>query len=844
MSDHPFPQFTLSHQTTSGTFPKTLATMKKSLLLSSAITLTALLPVTAQEDQKALEQLRAERERLVKIVTDLEADFGATLKDFGTLQQDYGKLLKATRVPDLSGKVRELQKKLKTSTAELAALRQSGKKQSAESATRTAKLQSDLTKLQGELHEERQALLIAKTELSHFKKLEKEAASLRKSLSNESLDRAQTLGRLQAVRGERDALLGRLKEANDKAAAAEKDHREAVARIEQLKNETSTLKEKLGKSEDEIARLRSANASGQRAQKTIDGLKKEKESLIAKLDAREKELGGLRSDLATEQSRSLDVPVLLKARKDLENRLAARSGELKKAKDELAAQLKIAAEVPYLKKTNADLLEKQANLDKDIEAAKAKIGNMQKALDANRDALAKAEALGQKVPVLTAERTKLSKQLADAKTGLRASEAALAASKKEAAEAVAIAATVPELKKQNADLLKKQSAQQARIEKVTASIDQLQKDLAKNKEAAATAKKLGQEVTSLKAKEEILQKDLAEATQELTKARENLTTTQTALEASRAKAMETAMAANNAKMELHEANKELTIAKDALQNVQEKITELQKQAAQAQALKKANATLLNKQKTLTADLAKNTAAMQAAVKLGQDKKALQAERDQLQKNLAAAEKELSQMATSNASYQTAIDSLTASLESLKSEKQNLTRQVSLRGVDIANLRKEIQEKPDRSAEVAKLTAELSKARTELGQLHLNSAVMEKKIGKLKQRVATIDPIRYAKGAANVAAQQDRVLSQVREVLNFFPEAKFEIVGHTCDLGSKEGNLKLSQERAQALRKFLVSRGLQADRLTSRGVADAEPVAPNTNETNRARNRRVEVQILD
>jgi len=55
---------------------------------------------------------------------------------------------------------------------------------------------------------------------------------------------------------------------------------------------------------------------------------------------------------------------------------------------------------------------------------------------------------------------------------------------------------------------------------------------------------------------------------------------------------------------------------------------------------------------------------------------------------------------------------------------------------------------------------------------------------------------------------------------------------------------LSRERAKALRDFLMQKGVPADLLKSRGVADVEPVAPNTNEENRRKNRRVEIEILD
>ena len=122
--------------------------------------------------------------------------------------------------------------------------------------------------------------------------------------------------------------------------------------------------------------------------------------------------------------------------------------------------------------------------------------------------------------------------------------------------------------------------------------------------------------------------------------------------------------------------------------------------------------------------------------------------------------------------------------------------------------------------------------------------LEAQLVLLKRNTVQISPVRYDKGDADVNDQQVHVLNQIQGVLKLFSSARFEIVGHTCDLGSKEGNLRLSHERAKALHDFLIQKGVPADILKSHGVADLEPAAPNTNEENRSKNRRVEINILD
>lgn len=149
--------------------------------------------------------------------------------------------------------------------------------------------------------------------------------------------------------------------------------------------------------------------------------------------------------------------------------------------------------------------------------------------------------------------------------------------------------------------------------------------------------------------------------------------------------------------------------------------------------------------------------------------------------------------------------------------------------------------------IAGMEAELTKTREEM-MIAIKEGMqvkeLEAQLVLLKRRMVQIDPVRYDKGDADVNDQQVHVLNQVQGVLKLSPSARFEIVGHTCDLGRKEGNLRLSRERAKALHDFLMQKGVPPDLIKSRGVADLEPAAPNTNEENRRKNRRVEIEILD
>lgn len=141
-------------------------------------------------------------------------------------------------------------------------------------------------------------------------------------------------------------------------------------------------------------------------------------------------------------------------------------------------------------------------------------------------------------------------------------------------------------------------------------------------------------------------------------------------------------------------------------------------------------------------------------------------------------------------------------------------------------------------------AELRKLREQFEALRQNNSQIKGHAEDLKQRIIRMDPIRYNRNSANVSEQQQRVLAQVTEILEIFPQARFEIVGHTCDIGSREGNLRLSLQRAENLATFLVENGIDESKLTTRGVADDDPLAPNDSEKNRRQNRRVVILFQD
>jgi outer membrane protein OmpA-like peptidoglycan-associated protein len=75
-----------------------------------------------------------------------------------------------------------------------------------------------------------------------------------------------------------------------------------------------------------------------------------------------------------------------------------------------------------------------------------------------------------------------------------------------------------------------------------------------------------------------------------------------------------------------------------------------------------------------------------------------------------------------------------------------------------------------------------------------------------------------------------------------PAVRIEVAGHTDSVGNDAYNQLLSERRANTVRDFLISRGVPADRLTVKGYGETDPIADNSTEEGRAKNRRVGLRI--
>ncbi len=89
-------------------------------------------------------------------------------------------------------------------------------------------------------------------------------------------------------------------------------------------------------------------------------------------------------------------------------------------------------------------------------------------------------------------------------------------------------------------------------------------------------------------------------------------------------------------------------------------------------------------------------------------------------------------------------------------------------------------------------------------------------------------------------EAEALLGYVAEWLRQNPEVIVEVRGHTDSIGTEEGNMQLSRMRAEAVRDYLIARGVEPQRITAIGLGRSQPVDTNDTPTGRARNRRVEL----
>jgi outer membrane protein OmpA-like peptidoglycan-associated protein len=107
----------------------------------------------------------------------------------------------------------------------------------------------------------------------------------------------------------------------------------------------------------------------------------------------------------------------------------------------------------------------------------------------------------------------------------------------------------------------------------------------------------------------------------------------------------------------------------------------------------------------------------------------------------------------------------------------------------------------------------------------------------------IEGIKFETGKAKLTKGSSVVLDQAVKILEEYPDLRIEVQGHTDDVGDDAMNMKLSQDRADAVVAYFTGKGIAADRLVAKGYGETVPEVPNKDSKSRARNRRVEFKLI-
>jgi outer membrane protein OmpA-like peptidoglycan-associated protein len=175
---------------------------------------------------------------------------------------------------------------------------------------------------------------------------------------------------------------------------------------------------------------------------------------------------------------------------------------------------------------------------------------------------------------------------------------------------------------------------------------------------------------------------------------------------------------------------------------------------------------------------------------------------------------------------------------------------------------------DRDGQITVLTSEIKRLEEKLGGVSDERVALQRRLdtqSRLRANIAQVENaftpnearvfrqgddlvislagITFQVGKATIEPSSFALVTKVQDVIKLFPKASLIIEGHTDADGSDSANLILSQDRADAVKQYLVSNmGLDGEKISSIGYGESRPVASNQDAEGKARNRRIDLVI--
>lgn len=107
---------------------------------------------------------------------------------------------------------------------------------------------------------------------------------------------------------------------------------------------------------------------------------------------------------------------------------------------------------------------------------------------------------------------------------------------------------------------------------------------------------------------------------------------------------------------------------------------------------------------------------------------------------------------------------------------------------------------------------------------------------------SFDRLLFETNSPELKPESQEQLQNIADIMKAYPRVDLLLAGYTDNTGTDEINMQLSQQRADSVKQELVTLGVPAARLIAKGFGSTNPVAPNDSDENRAKNRRIEIQV--
>ena len=227
-------------------------------------------------------------------------------------------------------------------------------------------------------------------------------------------------------------------------------------------------------------------------------------------------------------------------------------------------------------------------------------------------------------------------------------------------------------------------------------------------------------------------------------------------------------------------------------------------------------------------------------------KAKQADNIDMQKHYAYLAQKQIELAQTEATHET----IREQAAQLKQEQENFLLAVRQREAQQAKQQARSAQEQLRSYRTQQQQQELSQAQQQAQQSRQELEQLRQQLSDMKSKqtqsgvVLTLSDVVFAFNKANLKSGAELSLRRLADFLKQHPDQKILVEGFTDNIGSASYNQQLSQERANAVATALQADGVSASRITTRGLGENYPIAPNDTEAGRQQNRRVEITVLN